>query len=82
MPGDTVTVTSDGDPYLEIFVDKVEVVSKYDGQYSDDTPGIKGNVFIQVRVTYTSLQNGASYNPFDWSVFVDNRAVDEHLRLR
>jgi hypothetical protein len=77
LPGQTVTVTSDGDPYLEILVDKVGAVAKYDGQYSDDTPEIKGDVFIHARVTYKSLQNGASYNSFDWSVFVDDRAVDD-----
>jgi hypothetical protein len=81
VPGDTVTVTSNDEPLLDILVDKVSVHSKYDGQYSDDTPEVKGNVFIQARVTYTALQNGASYNPFDWNVFVDDRAVDSYAFL-
>jgi len=33
-------------------------------------------VFLQVYVTYKSLQDGASYNQFDWDVFADGNAVD------
>lgn len=78
VPGDTVTITSNGDPYLDILVDKVSSHTKYEGGYFDDTPDVKGNVFIQARITYTSLQNGATYNPFDWDVFVDDVAVDDY----
>lgn len=76
--GEVITVTSNDEPYLEITVDKVSFRSKYDGQYYDDVPEIKGNVFVQLRVTYKSLENGASYNPFDWNVFVDGVAVDSY----
>ena len=78
VPGEVVTITADGAPHLDILVDKVSVQAKYDGEYLDDRPEVEGNVFIQARVTYTSLQNGASYNPFDWNVFVDDVAVDNY----
>jgi hypothetical protein len=31
-----------------------------------------------MRVTYTALADGVDYNPFDWQVFVDGVAVDNH----
>lgn len=39
-------------------------------------PDIKGNVFIQFYIEYEALTDGAFYNQFDWSIFVDGRKVD------
>lgn len=77
-PGEVVVVTESGEPWANIVVDKVRQVKKYDGEYLDDTPEQKGNVFIEARVTYEALTDGVDYNPFDWAVFVDDRAVDNY----
>jgi hypothetical protein len=74
--GDTVTVTTNGDPGADITVTKVKVVRKYDGPYNLDDVPAKGNVYIQAYVTYVALDNGVDYNPFDWQVFVAGEAVD------
>jgi hypothetical protein len=75
-PGDTITVTQNDEPWAEIVVAGVDVVRKYEGGYFDDTPEIKGNRFIQAKITYKALQDGVDYNPFDWQVFANGEAVD------
>jgi hypothetical protein len=74
--GETTTITADGEDYLDITVSKPKQRKKYDGEYLDDKPK-KGNVFLEVYVTYKALQDGASYNQFDWNVFVDGVAIDD-----
>lgn len=75
-PGDVITITTNGDPWAEIVISKVKVVAKYDGPYNLDDVPAKGNVYIQAFVTYTALDNGVDYNPFDWQVFVGGEAAD------
>lgn len=74
-PGESVTVTNNGDDWARITVDEVKTKKSY-GQY--DVPQVKGNVFVQAKVTYEALADGVDYNPFDWAVFVDGNAVDNY----
>jgi hypothetical protein len=75
QPGSVTQVTKAGAPWADISVTKVQTVGKYPGEYFSDTPA-SGNVYIQVWVTYSALDNGVDYNPFDWALFVDDVAVD------
>lgn len=77
QPGDPITVTEGDEPWAEITISKVKERTKYEGEYSDDKPA-KGNVFIELFVTYEALVDGVDYNPFDWQVFADGRAVDDY----
>ncbi|MFL5686255.1 MAG: hypothetical protein ACJ77D_09405 [Chloroflexota bacterium] len=72
--GEPATVTSDGEDWAKIVVDKVKAVKRYNGPYDFDDVPKKGNVYIQLRVTYTALQSGVAYNPFDWQIFVGGEA--------
>jgi hypothetical protein len=77
--GEPVTITCSGENCLEITVTEVKFVSLFAdpaGFYNDE-PQTPGNVFMQAYVTYLSLKDAARYNPFDWSVFVADRAVDQ-----
>jgi len=38
----------------------------------------KGNVYLAVKYTYQALEDGATYNPLDWQVFVDGTAVNNY----
>jgi hypothetical protein len=75
QPGDKITITEGGSGWAQIVVSKVETAKTYKGEYGSDVPDVKGNVYIQAYVTYTALQDGVSYNPFDWQVFADGEAV-------
>jgi hypothetical protein len=75
-PGDAIDVTTNGEPWATITVSKVSTKKKYDGPYNfDDTPA-RGNVYIQVFVTYVAKADGVDYNPYDWQIFADGTAVD------
>jgi hypothetical protein len=76
-PGDTITVTSNGDDWATIVVSKVAYKKSYKGTYYTDTPKTKGDVFVQLFVTYTALTDGVDYNQFDWQVFADGVAIDD-----
>lgn len=67
-PGEAVVV----DDAVRITVDQVEEAAKY-GDFSEPA---EGNVYIQAFVTYEALEDGVSYNQFDWQVFVDDTAVE------
>ena len=74
--GEAVEVTADGDPYLEVTVSKPSFHKSYGSGYLKDTPK-KGYVYLEVFVTYKALTAGASYNQFDWALFVDDTAIDD-----
>lgn len=74
--GETATVTQNGENWATIRVDRVKQVRKYDGPYNFDDVPAKGNVYIELRVTYVAIVDGVDYNPFDWQVFVGGEAVD------
>ena len=74
-PGEVITLTKDGSDWTQVMVSKVSQVTSYKGDYYVDKPKVAGNVFIQAFLTYTALQDGVSYNPFDWQVFADGEAV-------
>jgi|BarGraIncu00421A_1022006.scaffolds.fasta_scaffold40476_1 hypothetical protein len=75
-PGEVITLTKDGSDWAQIIVSKVSQVTSYKGDYGYvDKPEVAGNVFIQAFLTYTALQDGVSYNQFDWQVFADGEAV-------
>jgi hypothetical protein len=74
--GDTVTVTQNGSDWAKITISDVKTVASYKAQYYTDTPKTAGDVFIQAKVTYAALQDGVTYNPFDWQVFCAGTAVD------
>lgn len=76
QPGDPIDVTSNDEPWATITISGVKQVKKYDGEYLDDKPA-KGNIYIQLKVTYLALTDGVDYNPFDWQVFVAGEAVDD-----
>jgi hypothetical protein len=70
--GDSIEVTGEYVDDVLVTVAKVEQKSKY-GEY--DRPK-SGNVYLAVLFEYEAIEDGASYNPFDWQVFVDGTAVD------
>lgn len=74
--GEVNHITADGEDYLDITVTKPSFHTSYGSGYLKDTPQVKGNEFLQVYVSYVAKQAGASYNEFDWDVFVDDTAVD------
>lgn len=74
-PGESVTVAADGVPYVEVYVDRVRTSDRYTGPTFEDRPRTPGNVFIQARVTYRGLRDGAVFNRFDWRLLVDGVAV-------
>ena len=75
LPGEPVTITENDEPWAKITVSKVSEKSSYKGRYSSDKPA-PGNTYLQVWVTYEALDDGVSYNPWDWNVFCDDLAVD------
>jgi hypothetical protein len=71
-------VTCGGDPCLEITVTDPSFHDLYvdpDGYFNDE-PQIDGYVFMQVFIEYVALADAASFNQFDWDVFVDGRIID------
>jgi len=36
----------------------------------------RGNVYIEMHVTYRALAQNVDYNPFDWQLYVDDVAID------
>lgn len=78
--GETVTITCGDDDCLEVTVTDPsfhEVYVDPDGFYNDE-PQVPGYVYMQVFVEYVSLQDAATFNLFDWQVFVDGRLVDDY----
>jgi hypothetical protein len=76
-PGDTITITANDEDWATVTITKVATKAKYDGAYNLDDKPAKGNVYIQLYVTYKALQDGVSYNSFDWDVFANDVAVDD-----
>ncbi len=73
-----MTITQDGSEWAEFVVTEVREVPEFvdpEG-FFNDTPETAGNVFIAANVTYTAIEDGVDYNPFDFQVFVDDQAVD------
>jgi hypothetical protein len=76
--GEAVTITSDGDNWASVTVSKVSTHSCYGcSSFLPDKPK-KGYVYLQAWVTYKALANNVDYNPFDWSVFVNDVAADDY----
>lgn len=73
--GEAVTITCGGDPCMEVTVIKSATASKYSGKYSSDRPA-SGRVFLAAQIRYVALSNDASYNQFDWNLYVDDNLVD------
>jgi hypothetical protein len=76
--GESQTITCGGTECLLITLSKPSFATLYpdpDGYYADE-PEVAGNVFVQIFVEYKALSSAASYNPYDWSLFADGRAVD------
>jgi len=77
--GDTVTVTEYGEDWAKITISDVEVVESYKSDYDYvEKPQVEGYVFIQAKVTYEALQDGVTYNPFDWQVYCAGEAMDNY----
>ena len=57
---------------VRVTVAQVKQAKSY-GSYSKPA---KGNVYLAVKYTYQGLEDGATYNPLDWQVFVDGTAVN------
>lgn len=78
--GETVAITCGGTDCLRITATEPSFAQLYpdpEGFYADE-PQITGNVFMQVFVEYEAISSAANYNPFDWAVFADGRAVDSY----
>jgi hypothetical protein len=75
-PGDVLTVTSGGEPWVEIVIGDVEEHERYEGPFGVDIPD-RDNVFVQFEVTYRALQDDVDYDPLDWLIFTDGVAGDE-----
>lgn len=76
--GDVITITQDGEPWADFTVLEVSEAAEFvdpDGFYND-TPQTDGYVFLSALVRYEAIADGVHYNPFDFQVFVDGRAVD------
>ena len=76
--GDVITITQDGEPWADFTVLEVSETAEFadpDGFYND-TPQTDGYVFLNALVRYEAIAGGVDYNPFDFQVFVDGRAVD------
>ena len=66
-----------GTAVLEITIAQVSEAEFYadpDG-YFGDVPE-PGNVYLQAFAVYEALADGASFNQFDWQVFVDGVALN------
>ena len=74
--GDVIVVSKDDVDWAEITVTEASTVPEYEGEFANDTPA-DGNVYLQVFVHYKALTDGVAYNPLDWSLFVDNVAIDD-----
>jgi hypothetical protein len=76
--GDVITITEGGDPWADFTVLEVQQATEFvdpEG-YFNDTPQTAGYVYLAAHVQYTALVDGVDYNPFDFQVFVDGRAID------
>jgi hypothetical protein len=72
--GQPITVNGDDDnPAVVITFTKFSQHTSYGSGYLVSRPA-SGNIYVQVWVTYKAIQNGVSYNPFDWQVFVGDVA--------
>jgi hypothetical protein len=78
VPGEPITITNEGEAWATVTIDRVKQVKRYNGPYNIDDVPKKGNIYIELRVTYVALQDGVDYNPFDWQVFVDGVAADDY----
>jgi hypothetical protein len=70
-----VTVTANGGEWANITVSQLSFHSSYAGYFPDEPA--PGNVYVQVWVTYKALQDGVSYNQFDWSFFNNDVATGD-----
>ena len=59
---------------LRVRVVQVKQAKSY-GQYSKPA---KGNVYLAAKYEYVAVEDGATYNPLDWQVFVDGTAVENY----
>ena len=75
-PGDVLTVTSAGEPSVEIVVDKVSLEETYDGPSGVDVPDLD-NVYVQFEVTYRAVADDVAYDPLDWRVIADGVVGNE-----
>jgi hypothetical protein len=73
--GQAVHIVCDGVDCMDVSVDKVAFAAGYtDPQgYYNDTPA-KGDAYVAVHVTYTATGSNATYNPFDWAIYVNDVA--------
>jgi hypothetical protein len=75
-PGDVLTVTSAGEPWIEIVVGSVSLEDTYEGPSGVDVPDLD-NVYVQFEVTYRALGDDVAYDPLDWRVITDGVAGEE-----
>ncbi len=78
--GESVGITCGATECLQIVVSQVSETPAYydpDG-YFDDEPEVPGNVFIQSYIDYLALDDGATYNPDDWALYVNGAQVSHH----
>jgi hypothetical protein len=76
--GDEITITQDGDPWANFTVVEVRQAKEFadpDGFYND-TPQTAGYVYVAANVKYEAIVDGVDYNPFDFQIFVADKAVD------
>lgn len=66
-PGDTVNINDGTGNKWTVAVNKVTYQTKGCGDPALTNPS-KGNAYVLVDVTYTTIAGKGSYNPLDWSV--------------
>lgn len=71
-----VPITCGGADCLDVTVAKVAFATIYrDPQgFYNDTPDVKGDVFMAVYITYKATGPNADYNEFDWGIYVNDVA--------
>ncbi len=81
--GETLTIQQGGQDTLAIVVSKASIHSTYADTTSGigccpDEPQVKGNVYLQVYITYNALSSGESYGSYDWQVYSGDEVVAEN----
>lgn len=78
--GELVSITCGDEPCMEITVQQVKTATKYGSGYLVDKPA-SGHVYLAVYIVYEALTGGATYNLFDWNLYVTDTLVEDTAYL-
>jgi hypothetical protein len=75
-----IRITCDGADCLDVTVVKVTTATRYKDPSGykelDDVPK-KGKIFVAVQLKYVAVGPDASFNPFDWGLYVNDEKVQD-----